>query len=188
MIIPSSRASRCVRSRRSSIVARARRGSGTEARAAATRRPESAPRGEGSSLCDPTTGDQDPAYLASVCVKPWKDGADNGATYQGVTKTRSRSWCTSTGRPQKNPPPAVSPAEPVDGKPGTIQDAILDAQQALDGRYQLWGRKIAYRSSPTPAPTSRARADAVTVAAMKPFAVVDSGPRCSPPRSPSARS
>ncbi len=41
-----------------------------------------------SPLCDPTTGRiKIPAYLASVCVKPWKDGANNGgATYQGVTK------------------------------------------------------------------------------------------------------
>jgi hypothetical protein len=77
---------------------------------------------------------------------------------------------------QKNPPAGGQP--PLNrstGKPGTIQDAVLDAQQALDGRYQLWGRKIAY-TFVTYSGTDEAaqRADAVTVAAMKPFAVVDS--------------
>ena len=38
--------------------------------------------------CDPTTGRiRFPTLSAPPCVKPWKDGADNGgATAQGVTK------------------------------------------------------------------------------------------------------
>ena len=77
---------------------------------------------------------------------------------------------------QKNPPAGGQPPpNRSTGKPGTIKDSILDAQQALDGRYQLWGRKIEY-DFVTYSGTDEAaqRADAVTVAAKKPFAVVDS--------------
>ena len=100
-----------------------------------------------SPLCDPTTGRiKIPAYLASVCVKPWKEGADNGgATYQGVTKDSVKVVVyVPPIELQKNPPGGQPPTNRSTGKPGTIQDAVLDAQQALDGRYQLWGRKIEY--------------------------------------------
>jgi hypothetical protein len=131
-----------------------------------------------SPLCDPETGRiKIPAYLASVCVKPWKDGADNGgATYQGVTKDSVKVVVyVAPIELQKNPPGGQPPLNRSTGKPGTIQDAVLDAQQALDGRYQTWGRKIEYEFV-TYSGTDEAaqRADAVTVAGKKPFAVIDS--------------
>ena len=129
-----------------------------------------------------------------MCVKPWKEGADNGgATYQGVTKDTVKVVVYVAADRTPAEPARRRPAadEPVDREARTIQDAILDAQQALDGRYELWGRKIDY-DFVTYSGTDEAaqRADAVKVAAMKPFAVVDTvgRRRCSPPRSPSARS
>ncbi|HXY94760.1 MAG TPA: hypothetical protein VEP49_20020 [Acidimicrobiia bacterium] len=128
-------------------------------------------------LCDPTTGRiKIPAYLASVCVKPWPKGADNGgATYQGVTKDSIKVVVYLPPVDiQKAPPGGQPPLNRSTGKPGTIQDAVLDAQTALDGRYELWGRKIDYKFV-TYSGTDEAsqRADAVAVAAMKPFAVLN---------------
>ena len=48
--------------------------------------------------CDPTTKRiRYQTYSAPLCVKAWKDGADNGGkTAQGVTKDRSWWWCCGT--------------------------------------------------------------------------------------------
>jgi hypothetical protein len=129
-----------------------------------------------SRLCDPATGRiKIPAYLASVCVKPWEDGADNGgATYQGVTKGSIKVVVyVAPDDIQRNPPGlGQAPKNRSTGQNGILQDAILDAQAALDGRYELWGRTIDYEFV-TYSGTDEAaqRADAVTIAAKKPFAV-----------------
>jgi hypothetical protein len=129
-----------------------------------------------SPLCDPNTGRiKIPAYLASVCVKPWKNGDDNGgATYQGVTKDSVKVVVlVAPNDTQLNPPAGGQPPRNRStGQPGLIQDAILDAQTALDGRYELWGRKIEYTFvTYSGLDEASQRADAVKVAAMKPFAV-----------------
>jgi hypothetical protein len=108
-------------------------------------------------------------------VKPWKEGADNGgATYQGVTKDSIKVVVyVAPNDIQKNPPGGgLPPRNRSTGQPGLLQDAILDAQAALDGRYESWGRKIEYEFV-TYSGTDEAaqRADAVTIAAKKPFAV-----------------
>ncbi|MEX0948639.1 MAG: hypothetical protein WD296_07525 [Acidimicrobiia bacterium] len=130
-----------------------------------------------SPLCDPATGRiKIPAYLASVCVKPWKAGADNGgATYRGVTKNKIKVVVyVAPNDVQLNPPAASQPPKNRStGQNALIQDAILDAQAALDGRYELWGRTIDYEFvAYSGTDEASQRADAVTVAAMKPFAVV----------------
>jgi hypothetical protein len=130
-----------------------------------------------SPLCDPATGRiKIPAYLASVCVKEWKPGDDNGgATYQGVTKDKVKIVVyVAPNDVQLNPPSGGQPPRNRStGQNGLIQDAILDAQAALDGRYELWGRTIEYDFvTYTGTDEASQRADAVTVAAMKPFAVV----------------
>ena len=132
-----------------------------------------------SPLCDPTTGRiKIPAYLASVCVKPWKEGANNGgATYQGVTKDTVKVVVYVPPIDlQKNPPAGGQP--PRTGRPGS--PAPSRTRSSTPNRRstvgtKLWGRKIEYNFV-TYSGTDEAaqRADAVTVAAMKPFAVVDS--------------
>ena len=129
-----------------------------------------------SPLCDPATGRiKIPAYLASVCVKPWKEGADNGgATYQGVTKDSIKVVVqVAPAETQLHPPGlAQAPKNRSTGQNGLLQDAILDAQAALDGRYELWGRKIDYEFVVLSGTDEASqRADAVTIAAKKPFAV-----------------
>lgn len=132
-----------------------------------------------SPLCDPATGRiKIPAYLASVCVKEFKAGDNNGgATYQGVTKNTVKVvvYVPPIDIQQNPPAGGQPPTNRSTGSKGTIQDSILDAQQALDGRYETWGRKIEY-DFVTYSGTDEAaqRADAVTVVAKKPFAVVDS--------------
>ena len=97
-------------------------------------------------LCDPETGKiKIPSYLAAVCVRPWKDGADNGgSTYQGVTSDTIKAVAyVATIDMQLNPPGGGQPPTNRSiGANGIAQDAMLDAQQALNGRYENYGRQI----------------------------------------------
>src|SRR5262245_43003805 len=101
-----------------------------------------------SELCDPATGKiKIPAYLASVCVKPWKDGADNGgATYQGVTKDSIKVVVyVAPADIQKNPPGGrLPPRNRSTRQPGLLQYAILDAQAAPAARHEIWSRHICH--------------------------------------------
>src|SRR5262245_65273732 len=99
-------------------------------------------------LCDPATGRiKIPAYLASLCVKPWKDGADNGgATYQGVTKDSIKVVVyVAPAYLQKNPPGGgLPPRNRSTRQPGLLQYAILDAQAAPAARHEIWSRHICH--------------------------------------------
>jgi hypothetical protein len=137
----------------------------------------------GSPLCDPATGRiKIPSHLASACTREFEPGKSNGgATYQGVTKDSIKVVvCVPPKDAQLNPPPGGQPPRNRStGQIGFIEDAILDAQQALDGRYELWGRKIEYEFVAYSGTDEAAqRADAVRVAQMKPFAVINSS--CGP--------
>ena len=130
-------------------------------------------------LCDPETGRIEiPSYLAAVCVRPWKEGADNGGkTYRGVTADTVKVVAyVAPNDVQLNPPGGGQPPRNRStGTSGIIQDAILDSQTALDGRYENYGRKIEW-SFVTYSGTDEAsqRAGAVRVAELEPFAVVAS--------------
>lgn len=130
-----------------------------------------------SPLCDPETGRiKIPSYLAAVCVKPFPaNGNNGGATYQGVTRNSIKVVvCVPPKDVQMNPTTSQPPRNRATGAVGLVEDAILDAQAAVDGRYELWGRKIEYVFVPYSGTDEAAqRADAVRVAAMKPFAVID---------------
>ena len=102
-----------------------------------------------SPLCDPTTGKiKIPSHLASACTKAFKKGdrqrrRDVPGRHQGHGQGRgvrpAEADSSSVRRAGGQPPTNRST-----GKIGLIEDAVLDAQQALDGRYELWGRKIEY--------------------------------------------
>jgi hypothetical protein len=131
-----------------------------------------------SPLCDPATGKiKIPSHLASACTKALKKGDSNGgATYPGVTKDKVKVVvCVPPRDVQLNPPAGGQPpTNRSTGKTGLIEDAVLDAQQALDGRYELWGRKIEYTFVAYSGTDETAqRADAVKVSQMKPFAVIN---------------
>jgi hypothetical protein len=116
-----------------------------------------------------------------VCVAVWKDGKDNGgATSPGVTKNaitvvvlvpndQQLAAATAAFKATKN---AV-------GTPGsgTIEDAHRDAVAAYDHVYETYGREIDLRFVTSSGDDEAAqRADAVSVKAEKPFAVIDSTP------------
>jgi hypothetical protein len=130
-------------------------------------------------LCDPTTGKiKIPSYLAAVCVRPWPDGADNGgATYQGVTADTIKAVAyVAPTDVQLNPPGGGQPPRNrATGQSSIIQDAILDSQTALNGRYETYGRQIEWSFVVyTGTDEASQRADALRVAELEPFAVVAS--------------
>jgi hypothetical protein len=108
------------------------------------------------------------------CVKPWPAGSNNGgATYQGVTKDsikvvirRPTQQEIDTGR---------SPIKDrATGQFSTVDAAVRDSLPMFEKTYQQWGRKldvsvVEYSGTDEAAQ----RADAVKIAAMKPFAVID---------------
>ncbi len=115
-------------------------------------------------------------YAAAPCVKPWKDGADNGgATAPGV-KADSIKVVVLHNTPVPGPP-TVSANFLVDqatGDDGLPEDAILDYDAAYRSVYETWGRTVEYEFVQSGGSDEVAqRADAVKVAAMKPFAVLD---------------
>jgi hypothetical protein len=127
-----------------------------------------------SPACDPQTKRiRLPLIGAPPCVKPWKSGDDNGgATAQGVTKDAIKVVVLWAPPSPDSPGGAIT--NQVTNKAGDERDAMLDTAAVLDTSFQLWGRKVDWqfvRSSGTD--EAAQRADAVTVAAMKPFAVFD---------------
>ena len=107
-----------------------------------------------------------------VCVKPWKDGDDNGgATSSGVTGDAvtlvavvpSESQATATGATQR--------ATKAKGK---YQDAFHDLLLPMMRYYETWGRDIDLRFVESSGVDEAAqRADLVRIKEMKPFAVMD---------------
>jgi hypothetical protein len=123
--------------------------------------------------CDPTTKRikfQSP--YAPPCVKPWNAGDDNGgATAQGVTKDSIKVvvlWAELTGALERNVPNRSN------GQVGTEPDAMMDMDAAFKPFFQTWGRTVEYTFvKGTGTDEAAQRADAVKVAALKPYAVVD---------------
>jgi hypothetical protein len=125
--------------------------------------------------CDKARGRIKFVYAGWVpCVKPWAKNANNGgATYQGVTKDsikvvirKAPDQTTNTGRaPIK---------DRATGQFATVEDAVRDTQPIFEKTYQQWGRKVDIEVVEQSGTDETAnRADAVKVAAMKPFAVID---------------
>lgn len=125
--------------------------------------------------CDATRGRIKFVYSGWVpCVKPWAKNANNGgSTAQGVTKDsikvvirKAPDQTTNTGR---------SPIKDrATGQFATVEDAVRDSVPIFEKTYQQWGRKLditVVEQSGTDETANRA--DAVKIAAMKPFAVID---------------
>ncbi|HEY7107073.1 MAG TPA: hypothetical protein VH986_11765 [Acidimicrobiia bacterium] len=108
------------------------------------------------------------------CVKPWPaNGNNGGATSPGVTKDSVKVVVlkppdeeTNTGR---------SPIKDrATGALATVEDSVRDTLPMFEKTYQQWGRKLdvtVVQDSGTD--ETAQRADAVKVASMHPFAVVD---------------
>ncbi len=128
--------------------------------------------------CDPATRRvKYQNYAAPLCVKPWKDGADNGgATAQGVT-AKTIKVVVLYGDPNLADPAAarlyVNQAT-GQNNPNAPIDATKDANEINKRFYETWGRTVEFTFVKTSGGDEAAqRADAVSVKAMKPFAVLD---------------
>jgi hypothetical protein len=128
--------------------------------------------------CDPATKRvKYQTYAAPLCVKPWKDGADNGgATAQGVTAKTIKvavlygdldaTQIGTKGLYTNQATGQNSPTAPV--------DSTKDNNEVYKSVYETWGRTVEFTFVKTSGGDEAAqRADAVQVGAMKPFAVLD---------------
>jgi hypothetical protein len=115
-----------------------------------------------------------------ICVKPWKDGADNGgATSPGVTTDRitvvvvvPNSSQLARGSVAQGTVPVLR-SDPTTAA-GSYEDAVHDHWLPFMPYYETWGRDIDVRIVTSAGDDEAAqRADAVTIKAMKPFAVID---------------
>ncbi len=113
-----------------------------------------------------------------VCVKPWKEGADNGgATAPGVTKDRILVYAIIPNDQQLSMVGGATPQKRADNSKGTYQDAIHDYLLAAMKFHETYGRDIELRYFVSTGQDEAAqRADAVEVKSAKPFAVMDLAP------------
>jgi hypothetical protein len=114
----------------------------------------------------------------AICVKPWKDGDDNGgATSPGVTKDSITVVAVVPNESQLSGTSAAAGTAPVrksDQSIGTYADAVHDYFLPLMKYYETWGRDVDVKFvTSSGSDESSQRADAVTVKAEKPFAVLD---------------
>jgi hypothetical protein len=125
--------------------------------------------------CDPTTKRlKIPFYAAPPCVKPWNDGDDNGgATAQGATKGSIKVvilWADLAEQTAQ----AGNIINQATAKAGNEPDSIVDTDAMFQSTFETWGRTIEYAFvKSTGIDEAAQRADAVKVAAMKPFAAID---------------
>jgi len=96
--------------------------------------------------CDPETGRiRFPTLAAPQCVKPWKDGADNGgATAQGVTKDSIKVVVLYVDVVQDDRSPASLYKNQATGGFSNQRDTIVDADAVYAHAFETWGRKVEY--------------------------------------------
>ena len=125
-------------------------------------------------------------YAAPLCVKAWKDGDDNGgATAPGVTKDKIKVvvlWNflnpEQAGSRQGLYTNQATGQNDLDGS----VNALVDQNEIYKHTYETWGRDVEFQFVKSSGTDEAAqRADAVKVAAMKPFAVIDAASRVGTP-------
>jgi hypothetical protein len=128
--------------------------------------------------CDPATKRvRYQNYAAPLCVKPWEQGDDNGgATAQGVTATTIKVVVLYGDLPaaQLATKGLYTNQATGENNPNAPIDATKDINEINKRVYETWGRNVEFTFVKTSGADEAAqRADAVTVASMKPFAVLD---------------
>jgi hypothetical protein len=125
--------------------------------------------------CDKERGRIKFVYQGWVpCVKPWPANGDNGgATAPGVTKSSIEVVVLKA--PDQTTRESRSPIKDrATGEFATVEDSVRDTLPIFEKTYQQWGRKLDVEVVEQSGTDEAAqRADAIKVAAMKPFAVVD---------------
>ena len=132
--------------------------------------------------CDSKSGLLAYPYLQRPpCVRPFAKGEKNGgATYAGVTADAIKIVVVVPNHAQQETnwtqPGVVCPPNRETGKCAYLEETFEDWQEAFDYTHELWGRKVEFEYfNPSGAGEEQQRADALTVAAMKPFGVVCNG-------------
>ena len=132
--------------------------------------------------CDPERKRMDYATVGGgpFCVNPWKAGKSNGgATAPGVTATSVKVLVLTPNSEQEAAQRSRGgslPVNQVTGERGTWDDAFRDFNTVASksGAYQTWGRTVELEFQQSSGSDEAAqRADAIAVAAKKPFIVID---------------
>jgi hypothetical protein len=126
--------------------------------------------------CDPERGRIRFVYQGWVpCVKAWEDGADNGgATARGVTEDSITVVVRAPTQQELD-----GSRSPIRDRATTqfasAADAVRDTLPIFEkAGYETWGRTVEVDVVETAGSDEASqRADAVKIAAMKPFAVID---------------
>jgi hypothetical protein len=119
-----------------------------------------------------------PYQQRAPCTRPLKDGESNGgATTTGVDKDSIKVVLfMGTHEQQEAAWNTVGQSPPKDlatGQNGYTEDAYRDWNDVFAHSYNTWGRKIELEVvTPSGADEAAQRADALSVAAKKPFAVI----------------
>lgn len=126
--------------------------------------------------CDPDTGRVKLPYTGiPECVRELADGQSNGgATAPGVTADAIEVVVLVWNDEQAAAAVGVAPRDQAIGARGTQEDAVLDTARLFEHATYQWGRKVEYTFVTSSGSDEAAqRADAVTVATMKPFLVLN---------------
>ena len=126
--------------------------------------------------CDPDTGRLAVQwYAAPPCVRPFEDGADNGgATARGVTADAIEVTVLVPPVDKDRSSTNGGIRDYATGQNGLSKDAVLDENAILAQFWETWGRTVEFDFIEASGTDEAAqRADAITVIATKPFAVMD---------------
>lgn len=124
--------------------------------------------------CDPETGRVAiPYQWPPPCVKPWKEGADNGgATATGVTATSIKVVVRVADPPERPAPQGVTNL--ATNAPAPVADAFRDTARVWTHKLETWGREIEWSFMERSGSDEAAqRADALEAVNRKPFIVLD---------------
>jgi hypothetical protein len=129
--------------------------------------------------CDPKDGKLAIPYSGRPpCVRPMKQGESNGgATSRGVTRESIKVVLVVASQEQQRAtwtnPLTPPPQNRATGSPAYYEDTYKDWLAVLEQSHPTWGRKIELTVfNPTGASEEAQRADALAIAALKPFAVI----------------
>jgi hypothetical protein len=127
--------------------------------------------------CDPATGQiRFSYYAAPTCVKPWNDGDDNGGKVApGVTADSVKVVVLWNDLPPDASTTGIWVNQATGGAdPDGARAAAIDNSKVFEQLYETWGRTVDFEFVRSTGNDEAAqRADAITVAALEPFAVLD---------------
>ena len=125
--------------------------------------------------CDPDTGRVAiPYQWPPPCVKPFKDGGDNGgATAQGVTADSIKVVVRTASAPDQPAPAGVTNL--ASNAAAAPAEAFRDIAKVWTHKLESWGRDVDFEFFERSGTDEAAqRADALDAAGRKPFIVLDS--------------